>query len=88
MHLSGLHDENVVRIAKEGGIPPLVSLLSGREECSDNCVKYASTALTNLSALQENRIVMVREGIIPHILRMLSRNNVKFKGWLFYYLCR
>jgi len=83
MHVSGTSDENILRIAKEGGIPPLVAILSGRDDCSENCVKYASVALTNLSALQENRIIMVREGIIQKLLRMLSKDTDKNKGYIF-----
>lgn len=74
--LSKENQANRVLIAKSGGIPPLVQLLSYPDsKIQENTV----TALLNLSIDEANKKLIAAEGAIPSIIEILHKGTVEAK---------
>ncbi|EXB56308.1 U-box domain-containing protein 15 [Morus notabilis] len=72
--LSKENPENRILIAKSGGIPPLVQLLSYPDS---KIQEHAVTALLNLSIDEANKKIIAREGAIPAIIQVLEKGNIE-----------
>ncbi|WOL17277.1 hypothetical protein Cni_G26066 [Canna indica] len=66
-----------VAIAKHGGIPMLVSLLSYPDS---KIQEHAITTLLNLSIDEANKQVIAKEGTIPAIIEILKNGTMEAKG--------
>ncbi|CAK8542397.1 unnamed protein product [Lathyrus sativus] len=74
--LSKENSENRILVAKHGGIPPLVQLLS----YPDSKIKeHAVTALLNLSIDEGNKKLISKEGAIPAIIEVLENGSIVAK---------
>ncbi|KAK9270022.1 hypothetical protein L1049_025595 [Liquidambar formosana] len=74
--LSKENPENRVLIANNGGIPPLVHLLSYPDS---KIQEHAVTALLNLSIDEANKKLIAREGAIPAIVEVLQNGTLEAK---------
>ncbi|KAF5455654.1 hypothetical protein F2P56_025204 [Juglans regia] len=72
--LSKENPENRVIIAKSGGIPPLVHILSYPDS---KIQEHAVTALLNLSIDETNKKLISRKGAIPSIIEVLQKGNIE-----------
>ncbi|KAK7340290.1 hypothetical protein VNO77_20992 [Canavalia gladiata] len=70
--ISKENPENRVLVAKHGGIPPLVQLLSYPDS---KIQEHAVTALLNLSIDEGNKKIISQEGAIPAIIEVLEKGN-------------
>ena len=74
--LSKENSENRVLVAENGGIPPLVQILS----YPDSKIKeHAVTALLNLSIDEANKKLISKEGAIPAIIEVLENGSIVAK---------
>ncbi|CAN6481090.1 unnamed protein product [Victoria cruziana] len=71
--LSKENPDNRILIAKSGGIPPLVNLLSYPDS---RIQENAVTALLNLSIDETNKRIIAKEEAIPAIIEVLTHGNV------------
>ncbi|XP_028765462.1 U-box domain-containing protein 15 [Neltuma alba] len=74
--ISKENSENRVLVAENGGIPPLVQLLSYPDS---KIQEDAVTALLNLSIDEGNKILICREGAIPAIIEVLRSGSIEAK---------
>ncbi|KAF4382134.1 hypothetical protein G4B88_009424 [Cannabis sativa] len=72
--LSKENPENRILIAHNGGIPPLVQLLSYPDT---KIQEHAVTALLNLSIDESNKKLIAREGAIPAIIEVLQKGSIE-----------
>ncbi|XP_062099007.1 U-box domain-containing protein 15 [Humulus lupulus] len=72
--LSKENPGNRILIAHNGGIPPLVQLLSYPDS---NIQEHAVTALLNLSIDESNKKFIAREGAIPAIIEVLQKGSIE-----------
>ncbi|XP_015893053.3 U-box domain-containing protein 15 isoform X1 [Ziziphus jujuba] len=70
--LSKENPENRILIAKSGGIPPLIKLLSYPDS---KIQEHTVTALLNLSIDETNKRIIAREGAIPAIIDILKNGT-------------
>lgn len=70
--LSKENPENRILIAKSGGIPPLVKLLSYPDS---KIQEHTVTALLNLSIDETNKRIIAHEGAIPAIIDILQNGT-------------
>lgn len=70
--LSKENPENRILIAKSGGIPPLIKLLSYPDS---KIQEHTVTALLNLSIDETNKRIIAREGAIPSIIEILQNGT-------------
>lgn len=74
--LSKESSENRILVAENGGIPPLVQILS----YPDSKIKeHAVTALLNLSIDEANKKLISKEGAIPAIIEVLENGSIVAK---------
>lgn len=66
--------ENKTEIVKQGGVPPLVALLS---DSSDSCKKQAAGALSNLAVNSKNKRIIAAYGAIPPLVSIISVGQEK-----------
>lgn len=74
--LSKENPENRVLVAENGGIPPLVQLLSYPDS---KIQEHAVTALLNLSIDESNKKLISKEGAIPAIIEVLENGSIVAK---------
>ncbi|KAK7243306.1 hypothetical protein RIF29_38099 [Crotalaria pallida] len=74
--LSKENAENRVLIAENGGIPPLVQLLSYPDS---KLQEHAVTALLNLSIDEGNKRLISKEGAVPAIIEVLENGSTVAK---------
>lgn len=67
---------NAELIVQEGGLAPLVELLSSSNE---GLQQQSAGALWSLSVNAENHIKIVREGSLPYLVRLLQSANHKIQ---------
>ncbi|KAF4388531.1 hypothetical protein CsatB_007979 [Cannabis sativa] len=72
--LSKENPENRILIAHNGGIPPLVQLLSYPDS---KIQEHAVTALLNLSIDESNKKLIAREEAIPAIIEVLQKGSIE-----------
>jgi len=74
--LSKENPDNRILIAKSGGIPSLVSLLTYPDS---KIQEHTVTALLNLSIDEVNKVMITKEGAIPSIIDILKNGQVEAK---------
>lgn len=74
--LSKENPENRILVASNGGIPPLVQLLSYPDS---KLQEHAVTALLNLSIDESNKKLISKEEPIPAIIEILQKGNIGAK---------
>ncbi|KAH0990708.1 hypothetical protein GBA52_002191 [Prunus armeniaca] len=72
--ISKENPENRILVAKSGGIPPLVQLLSYPDS---KIQQHAVTALLNLSIDETNKKLITREEAIPAIIEVLQKGSTE-----------
>lgn len=72
--ISKENTENRILVAKSGGIPPLVQLLSYPDS---KIQQHAVTALLNLSIDETNKKIITREEAIPAIIEVLQNGSTE-----------
>lgn len=64
-----LHPENKVKFVREGGMPPLISLIRSLE---DRVQEQAAVILRNLSVNIQSKVRIVKEGGLPPLVDLLT----------------
>ncbi|KAJ6708625.1 U-BOX DOMAIN-CONTAINING PROTEIN 15 [Salix koriyanagi] len=72
--LSKENPENRILIASNGGIPPIVQLLSYPDS---KILEHAVTALLNLSIDENNKRLITKEGAVPAIIEVLNSGTTE-----------
>ncbi|KAJ7005647.1 U-box domain-containing protein 15-like [Populus alba x Populus x berolinensis] len=72
--LSKENPENRILIANNGGIPPIVQLLSYPDS---KILEHAVTALLNLSIDENNKSLITKEGAVPAIIGVLNSGTTE-----------